>query len=88
MNNNRLSTNPNNQRELIIPQTEIDAVFSLSAGALTQRVGRAPPPMKFEMGPAISLVLINLFPSFSRYWLFTLTVPLQLMLVFLNVLLI
>jgi hypothetical protein len=43
MNNNRLSTNPNNQRELIIPQTEIDAVFSLSAGALTQRVGRAPP---------------------------------------------
>jgi hypothetical protein len=30
MNNNRLSTNPNNQRELIIPQTEVDAVFSLS----------------------------------------------------------
>jgi len=30
INNNRLSTNPNNQRELIIPQTEVDAVFSLS----------------------------------------------------------
>jgi hypothetical protein len=31
MNNNRLSTNPNNQRDLVITQSEIENLFALAA---------------------------------------------------------
>ena len=72
MNNNRLSTNPDNKRDLVIPQERIDGVFNLSApyevrkGARDFSGSNKLVPESFPVYVSHPDGLTSLYPSLSQ----------------------